>query len=118
MVLPEVETKVRQDRKCDTRSFSVESRTADFRQRRRPVISRFWRSMAIALIALSLRLCPAAAQTVIQDLPLANGSERVMYIGPPNPRATLILFVGSYGMVDFDANGVTGFEAPNFLVRA
>jgi hypothetical protein len=71
--------------------------------------------VALSLASVSL---PAAAQTVIQDVPLANGSEKVMFAGPPNPRATLILFVGSYGMVQFDVNGVTGYEAVNFLVRA
>jgi len=61
---------------------------------------------------------PATAQTIITDIPLASGSEKVMFAGSANPRAALILFVGSYGMVEFDANGVTGYEAANFLVRS
>jgi hypothetical protein len=37
---------------------------------------------------------------------------------PGEPARDPILFVGSYGIVEFDANGVTGFEAANFLVRS
>jgi hypothetical protein len=70
----------------------------------------------LAFAAITFALCglPAIAQTVVQDI----GGAQVLFSGPADPRATLILFVGSYGIVEFDANGVIGFEAANFLVRS
>jgi hypothetical protein len=76
------------------------------------------RRLATAAITLTLLSFPAAAQQgALLDVPLASGSERVWFVGPTNPRAVLIMFVGSAGVVEFGANGVTGYEADNFLVR-
>jgi hypothetical protein len=76
------------------------------------------RRLATAAITLTLLSFPAAAQQgALLDVPLASGSERVWFVGPTNPRAALIMFVGSAGVVEFGANGVTGYEADNFLVR-
>jgi pimeloyl-ACP methyl ester carboxylesterase len=76
------------------------------------------RRLATAAITLTLLSFPAAAQQgALLDVPLASGSERVWFVGPTNPRAVLIMFVGSAGVVEFGANDVTGYEADNFLVR-
>jgi hypothetical protein len=97
----------------------VKSRKKQGQPRARLRLLEARRGLAVVIAAFGLAgfALPLAAQTIITNIPLASGSEKVMLAGPANPRAILIMFVGSYGMVDFDANGVTGYEAVNFLVR-
>jgi hypothetical protein len=65
------------------------------------------------LIALAQ---PLSAQNFAADIPLgAGGSERVLFAGPVNPRATLIMFPGGPRIVDISATGTTTNR--NFLVR-
>jgi pimeloyl-ACP methyl ester carboxylesterase len=74
--------------------------------------------LAAGAVLLTLLSLPAAAQTVVRDVPLADGSERVLYAGPANPRATLFLFVGDEGQIAFDDSGRILKYTTNFLIRA
>ncbi|TMJ62759.1 MAG: alpha/beta hydrolase [Alphaproteobacteria bacterium] len=59
---------------------------------------------------------PLSAQNIAADIPLTSGaSQRVLFAGPPNPRAILIMFPGGSGIVDISASGTTTNR--NFLVR-
>jgi len=73
--------------------------------------------LAAGAILLTLLSLPAAAQTIVRDIPLTDGSERVLYTGPANPRATLFLFVGDEGQIELDNSGRILKYATNFLVR-
>jgi pimeloyl-ACP methyl ester carboxylesterase len=87
-----------------------------------PLVSTLRRSRALiaALVAITLS-CPthpAAAQTVATDLPLpSGGSERVLFAGPANPRAILVMLPGSDGVVVIGNAAPTGRLRGNFLVR-
>jgi predicted alpha/beta-hydrolase family hydrolase len=71
-----------------------------------------------AAAALAFSGLPAAAQAVVQDLPLASGgTERVLFAGPASPRAILIMFMGGDGLVEIDQNGTLGRGRNNFLMR-
>lgn len=81
-----------------------------------------WRSGAlVAALAAAALFCPprpAAAQTVATDLPLpSGGTERVLFTGPANPRAILVMLPGSDGVVDIGNAAPTGRLRGNFLVR-
>ena len=72
-----------------------------------------------SLVALILALwdLPAAAQAIVQDIPTSGGSEQVLFAGPANPRAILLMFAGGDGTVGFNAAGqITRLNA-NFLMR-
>lgn len=74
-------------------------------------------AMLIAGIAALLPR-PAAAQRVTADIPLANGgSERVLFAGPANPPAILVMFAGGEGIVDIGNDALGGRGAGNFLLR-
>jgi hypothetical protein len=69
--------------------------------------------LALGLIGLSQ---PLAAQSLAADVPLASGgSQRVLFAGPANPRAILIMFPGGPGLVGITASGTSNNR--NFLVR-
>ena len=73
---------------------------------------------ALAAAALAFLGLPAAAQAVVQDLPLASGgTERVLFVGPASPRAILVMFIGGDGIVEIDQNGTLGRGRNNFLMR-
>ncbi|MBV9863023.1 MAG: alpha/beta hydrolase [Alphaproteobacteria bacterium] len=70
---------------------------------------------ALALLAAILPLRPAAAQ--VADLPLATGgTERVLLLVPPNPRAVLIMLPGGDGTIAIDNSGQVQ-RGGNFLIR-
>lgn len=71
-------------------------------------------ALAIALLWLNR---PASAQGVAADVPLESGSERVLFAGPSNPRAILIMLPGGDGIVDIGNGAASGRLANNFLVR-
>jgi hypothetical protein len=65
-----------------------------------------------------LLLAPAAAETLVTDLPLADGGgQRVLYIGEANPRAALIMLPGGNGMVEIGNDGSIRRMGGNFLLR-
>jgi len=60
----------------------------------------------------------ASAQAIATDLPLdGGGSERVLFAGPANPRAVLVMLPGGDGITDIGNAGVSGRGANNFVVR-
>lgn len=77
-----------------------------------------WRIPAVATLALWLisLLQPVLAQNGVFDIPLASGgSQRVLFAGPANPRATLVMLPGGSGVIGIEA-GVNP-TSNNFLVR-
>jgi len=70
-----------------------------------------------AALTLALLSLPAAAQAIVQDVPTASGSERVLFTGPVTPRATVLMFAGGPGNVQFDSSGRIVSLAENFLLR-
>jgi hypothetical protein len=80
-----------------------------------PIVSR---PLLLAAAVASLGLCrPALAQAITTDVPLQSGSERVLFAGPSNPRAILIMLPGGDGVVDINNGAAGGRLANNFLVR-
>lgn len=75
----------------------------------------------LVLTALALVLVaperPASAQGVAADIPLASGSQRVVFAVPASPRAILIMLPGGDGIVDIGPNGAIGRGGQNFLIR-
>jgi hypothetical protein len=70
-------------------------------------------AFACAVFAFS-----AAAQTVVQDVPVPGaGTERVLYEAGPSPRAILVMFAGGNGDVQIADNGTIGRLGGNFLLR-
>ena len=78
-----------------------------------------WR-IAAALAAVVLAWIPngaARAESSVVDLPLGGGAvERVLYMGPVNPAAVLVMFPGGDGIVRLGQDGTIGVRG-NFLVR-
>jgi hypothetical protein len=72
--------------------------------------------LAVA-ITLSWLCRPALAQAIAADIPLETGSERVLFAGPANPRAILIMLPGGDGIVEIGNTAAGGRLANNFLVR-
>jgi hypothetical protein len=70
-----------------------------------------------AALTLALMSLPAMAQAIVQDVPTASGSERVLFTGPATPRATVLVFAGGPGNVQFDSSGRIVSLAENFLLR-
>ena len=71
----------------------------------------------LAALAVLMAALPAAAQAIVQDIPTLGGSERVLYAGPANPRAILVMFAGSDGTVDFNSANQITHMANNFVLR-
>jgi hypothetical protein len=60
----------------------------------------------------------AIADTLVVGLPLEDGgSQRVLYAGPPNRRAALIMLPGGNGIVEIGNDGSIRRMGGNFLLR-
>jgi pimeloyl-ACP methyl ester carboxylesterase len=58
------------------------------------------------------------AETFFTDLPLDDiGSQRVLYVAPANPRATLVMLPGGNGMVEIGDDGSIRRMGESFLLR-
>jgi hypothetical protein len=68
---------------------------------------------ALVAVVFVLGVLPASAQAVVQDI----GGTQVLFAGPANPRAVLLMFAGGDGTVSFAANGQIAHLAGNFLMR-
>jgi len=66
--------------------------------------------VALALITPSL---PVAAQAIVQDV----GGSQVLFAGPANPRAIVLVFAGGPGIVGFNSANQITQGANNFLLR-
>jgi hypothetical protein len=74
--------------------------------------------VALAALAFIYLVLPAAAQAIVQDVPVpGGGSEPVLYAGPSNPRAIVFMFAGGDGTVSFNAAGQITHMNGNFLMR-
>jgi hypothetical protein len=63
----------------------------------------------------------ASAQTAQQvvDVPTRNGvTQRVLFLSPPEPKATFLLFPGGHGGLGIFPNGSLRWGEGNFLVRS
>src|ERR1700683_2556001 len=70
------------------------------------------------LLSLLLPLPAMAQQPVVQDVSIpGGGSERVLYVAPPSPRAILLMFAGGNGDVQIADSGTIGRMLGNFLLR-
>jgi hypothetical protein len=76
-----------------------------------------WRRLALAAVTLALLNLPARAQSIIQDVPIAGGSEQVLFAGPATPRAILLMFAGGDGTVAFNSAGQISGMGSNFVLR-
>jgi hypothetical protein len=74
---------------------------------------------AVAGVILLIASCvPAAADTIVTELPLDDGGiQRVLYTSPANPRAALIMLPGGNGMVEFGPDGAFRRMGGSFLLR-
>ncbi len=69
------------------------------------------------LAAATLAFCalPAVAQAIVQDV---GGGTQVLFAGPANPRAILLVFAGGDGTVAFNSANQISHMAANFVLRA
>ena len=75
----------------------------------------------VMLSALGLTLFAASAQTAQQvvDVPTRNGvTQRILFLSPPEPKATFLLFPGGHGGLGIFPNGSLKWGEGNFLVRS
>jgi hypothetical protein len=83
------------------------------------------RASQLALLLLFAAMSPrgtAVGQTapgspIVSDLPVAGGTERVLFLGTQGARALLVLLPGSDGIVGLDSGGGIHQLGGNFLVR-
>jgi pimeloyl-ACP methyl ester carboxylesterase len=73
--------------------------------------------LVLATVAIIGCVRPASAQAVAADVPLESGSERVLFAGPSNPGAILIMLPGGDGIVEIGNTAAGGRLANNFLIR-
>lgn len=77
--------------------------------------------LSAALLFLGLAGQGVQAQTTqkVVDIPSRPGiTQRFIYIAPPNPKASVILFAGGHGGLQITAGGSALWGAGNFVVRA
>ena len=59
----------------------------------------------------------APGSPIVSDLPVASGTERVLFLGAQGARALVILLPGSDGIIGLDSGGGVHQLGGNFLVR-
>ena len=77
--------------------------------------------MRLLLACLYFIALPATAQTTTQvvDVPTREGvTVRVIYLSPPQPKATLLLLIGGHGGMQITPDGKWKFGGGNFLMRS
>ena len=80
-----------------------------------------WAAILLALVATLLsgaalgQSAPAAA--VVKDVPVADGTERVLFQGDRQARAIVVLLPGGDGIIGLDGGGGVDQAGGNFLVR-
>lgn len=77
------------------------------------------RIMTAALVAaLAIATEGGAAPPVVVDVPTREGvTNRVLYLSPAQPKATLLLFAGGHGGLQLTSAGTMKWGSGNFLVR-
>jgi len=82
--------------------------------------SGFLQGLAACVFALGLACQGALAQTTqkVVDIPTRPGvTQRFVYIAPPQPKASVILFAGGHGGLQISGDGGFTWGKGNFLVR-
>jgi hypothetical protein len=59
----------------------------------------------------------APSSPIVSDLPVASGTERVLFLGAQEARALVVLLPGSDGIIGLDSGGGVHQLGGNFLVR-
>ena len=59
----------------------------------------------------------APGSPIVSDVPVAGGTERVLFLGAPGARALLVLLAGGDGLISLDSRGGIHRLGSNFLVR-
>jgi hypothetical protein len=59
----------------------------------------------------------APGSPIVSDLPVASGTERVLFLGAQGARALVVLLPGSDGIIGLDSGGGVHQFGGNFLVR-
>lgn len=80
----------------------------------------FLQRLAAIVLALGLSATGALAQTTqkVVDVPTRPGvTQRFVYIAPPQPKASIILFAGGHGGLQISNEGDFAWGKGNFLVR-
>ena len=70
----------------------------------------------LSLILTGLRLEPAAAADHVIDLDIGGGSQRLLFAGPPQPRAAIVMLPGGSGDIGLEKDGRIR-HGHNFVVR-
>src|ERR1700745_2510785 len=75
--------------------------------------------LAIAFLVLIALAASAQPTTQVVDVPSREGvTVRVLYISPPQPKATLLLLIGGHGGMQITPEGRWKFGGGNFLMRS
>lgn len=72
-----------------------------------------------ALLCFMALAAPAQTTTQIVDVPTREGvTVRVLYLSPPEPKATLLLLIGGHGGMQITPDGQWKWGGGNFLMRS
>jgi pimeloyl-ACP methyl ester carboxylesterase len=83
-----------------------------------PLIRTLEAILASIALTLSLGAAGQSSQRVV-DLPTRHGvTQRILFLAPPEPKATVILFPGGHGGLQVEPNGSMRWGEGNFLVRS
>jgi hypothetical protein len=72
---------------------------------------------AMSPLALALGQTTAPGSPIVSDVPVAGGTERLLFLGGQGARALLVLLPGSDGIIGLDPGGAVHQLGSNFLVR-
>ena len=72
---------------------------------------------AISPLALALGQTASGGPPIVSDIPVAGGTERVLFLGGQGARALLVLLPGGDGVIGLDSGGGIHQLGENFLVR-
>jgi hypothetical protein len=80
-----------------------------------------WSAILLALAAISLVGVAlgqsAPTSPIVSDVPVAGGTERVLFLGGLQARAIVVLLPGGNGIIGLDSGGGVHQLGENFLVR-
>jgi hypothetical protein len=72
----------------------------------------------LTTLILAPPAAPTSGQNIVADVPLTGGgSERVLFAGPTNPPAILVMLAGGDGIIEISNSGAITGLGGNFLLR-